>query len=249
MKNLIAREYNCKDEELPVLSGFALFCLKRDRANFLDYSHKYNEAFIAAFEDEIGVVTDLVAPHSEVTQQKLITERLNFNMHALLNLNNRLGGYIDMGYDIHKMTTADFGLSALRAAVNRRDVENVLKCLHEVNGNITKYNEALTAQGLKPELTEGFTDAYTSIAADKQTQYEISSNRKNIIQANIGTLNGLYATLSEVLSTGKILYHETDPVKEKEYTFSHLMKSVRRASKPDDETKGEAPTSDSTPEA
>ena len=52
------------------------------------------------------------------------------------------------------------------------------------------------------------------------------------------------AQLTEILSVGKILYTGKDSVKLKEYTFSELLKKVRRTSKPgsDDTAAGTAPT-------
>jgi len=39
-----ARNYNCKDEELPVICRFAAFSLKRDIADFTAFSPKFNAA-------------------------------------------------------------------------------------------------------------------------------------------------------------------------------------------------------------
>ncbi|MDP2334981.1 MAG: hypothetical protein Q8N05_00735 [Bacteroidota bacterium] len=49
--------------------------------------------------------------------------------------------------------------------------------------------------------------------------------------------NGLFDQLGEILAVGKILYKGTDAAKLKEYTFSELMKKVRRSTK----NNGDAP--------
>jgi hypothetical protein len=50
--------------------------------------------------------------------------------------------------------------------------------------NIAKYKETLVLQGLRGELVDKFASAVTSVADDKQKQYEITSNRKNHVQNN-----------------------------------------------------------------
>ena len=226
------RDYNCKDEELPVVCGFASFSVKRDLGDFVGYSPKFNPMYINEFDTQIMMVKDLVAPHSEVVQQKVITERLYASMNGLSDPSSRLAGYVEMVYETMRFSATDFGISALRKAIYAKDPEGVLNSLREVNANIITYGYILTPQGLTEPLIQRFTDASLSIAADVQQRYEINSNRRNIIQANIGTFNALYANLCDILNVGKILYQFTDAVKKKEYAFAQLMKSVRRVTPP-----------------
>ncbi len=72
-------------------------------------------------------------------------------------------------------------------------------------------------------------DVYTSMAANKQKQIEIKSNRASIVQVNIKTLNDLYVRMSEIFSIGKVLYAKSDSAKYADYTFTELLKKVRRA--------------------
>ena len=101
----------------------------------------------------------------------------------------------------------------------------------------------LAKQGLKDELVDRFTGDAIQIAADKQNQYEMLSNRKNLVQTNHSLLNELFDQLNEILSTGKTLYKKVDLAKQKGYTFNELKKRVRKTSKPDNGTASE-PTSE-----
>ncbi|BBE16212.1 hypothetical protein AQPE_0349 [Aquipluma nitroreducens] len=44
------RDYNCKDEELPVIDGFVLSSMKKDLADFTAYSPKFDAAYVSNFE-------------------------------------------------------------------------------------------------------------------------------------------------------------------------------------------------------
>ena len=226
------RDYNCKDEELPVIGKFVSFSFKRDQSDFQGYSPKFAMPFITSFDEKIEEVKELVAPHSEMVQQKVITERLYATMRGLSDPTSRLGGYVDMAFPELRLSLTDFGITALRKSLNTKDPESVMQSIREVLRNTSTYGEVLSTQGLTEDLVSRMADGYSSIESDVQERYEITSNRKNIIQANIGTFNDLYSILGEILYVGKILYQFTNAAKEKEYTFSQLMKSVRRTSTP-----------------
>lgn len=230
MATFLPRSFNCKDEELPVISRFTAFSLKRDLADFSAYSPKFNDDYVASFEARIAEVSELVEPKSETIQLKSITERLYGTLDGLINPINRLSGYVKMAKESLKISPADFGLTLLRKGINSKDAESVLKNLHLVISNINRNKGILTEQGLQDELIALFTDAAISISADKQNQYEITSNRKAIVQNNVGIFNNLFEQLSEILAIGKILYKDNDAVKLQEYTFSNLKRRVRKTS-------------------
>ena len=230
-----SRDYNCKDEELPVICRFAAFSLKRDLADFTAFSPKFNEAYAAAFETKIAAVSEVVEPKSETLELKTITGRLYGTLDGLIDPINRLSGYIALAKANLTISAADFGITQLRKGINTRDAEGAIKSLHTVNANIAKFNVILGAQGLTEELSNLFVTAATSIAADKQRQYEIVSNRKTIVQNNVALFNGLFEQLSEICTVGKVLYKTSNTVKLQEYTFNELKKRVRRTTTPDGE--------------
>jgi len=230
-----SRDYNCKDEELPVICRFAAFSLKRDLAEFTAFSPKFNEAYAAGFETKIAAVSEVVEPKSETLELKTITGRLYGTLDGLIDPINRLSGYIALAKASLTISSADFGLTQLRKSINTRDAEGAMKNLHTVNANITKFNVILSAQGLTEELSNLFVTAAASIATDKQRQYEIVSNRKTIVQNNLALFNALFDQLSEICTVGKVLYKTTNAVKLQEYTFNDLKKRVRRTTNPDGE--------------
>ena len=230
MAELILRNYNCKDEELPTIGNKVLFSLKRDQADFISYSHKFENDYVTAFEAKIQVVFDLVEPKSETVQLKIITDSVYTTMDGLIDPINRVSGYMTLGKLNKIISETDFGLTQLRKSIKGRDGENVIKCLHTVNLNLEKFKTELQAQGLSAELVAKFSTAATLITDGKQKQYEIVSNRKLIVQSNLGICNDLYDQISEILSIGKILYKATDAVKLQEYTFSELKKTAKKTS-------------------
>lgn len=221
------RIFNCKDEELPVVSKAAAFALKRDLAEFSAYSPKFNGVYVTDFETKITVVTDLLEPQSETLAKKIITERYSATMNGLIDPINRVTGYLNLAKVNLNITPASFGFAALRKSIENHDIEGVIDDLHIVLANIHTYKAPLAEQGLTDGLIDVLTAAFKSMAADKQQQIEITSNRRSIVQNNVSLLNELYEQVGEILSVGKILYKATNPAKLADYTFTELLKNVR----------------------
>ena len=225
------RIFNCKDEELPVVSKAVAFALKRDLADFTAYSPKFTNAYVTDYENKITVVTDLLEPLSETLAKKIITERYSNTMNTLIDPINRVTGYLNLAKATLNITPASFGFAALRKSIENHDVEGVIANLHIVLANIHTYKAPLAEQGLTDKMIDVLTAAFNSLAADKQQQIEITSNRRTIVQNNVSLLNELYEQDGEILSVGKILYKGKDAAKLSDYTFAELMKKVRQTAK------------------
>lgn len=227
------RDYNCKDEELPVVCKFTALNLNRDLSEFSAYSPRFTSEYVSGFESDIRAAMDLVEPASETLELKMIHADQVSAMDGLLDPINRLGGYVNLAQLSPAISTADFGISSLRKAINKRDPEGVVGSLHVINSNVDKFKPALAEQGLTEELVAQLKLAAVDIDNGKQRLYEIKQRRKALVQNNLSVLNSLFAKQTEILSVGKILYKQTDPVKLQEYSFTQLMKNVRKTTKPD----------------
>ena len=234
MENNSSRAFNCKNEELPVVSGFVASSFERDLTTFGTYSPVFNQDYLDGYKAKIKAVEELVAPKSETVSLKLITEHSYATLDGLISPINYLEGYISLAGKKVPLSANDFGLATLRKSIRSRDVENVLSSLRIVNGNIVKYRAELEEKGLTASLAATFNDALVLLLADKKKAYEISSNRAGLVQSNMGQLNDLNSQLVEICDIGKILFKQTDNAKLKDYTFVQLMKKVRRTEKPQD---------------
>jgi hypothetical protein len=231
MNSTNIRNFNCKDEELAVVSKFVAFSLKRDLADFTAFSPKFNAAYTTDFDTKIVGASDLIEPQSETLAKKIITERYTATIKGLTDPINRITGYLNLAKGGLNISPASFGLSALRKSIVNNDIEGVIANLHIVLVNISTYKTQLSEQGLNDELIDGLTAASKTIADDRQQQFEITSNRKSIVQNNVYLLNDLYAQVAEILSVGKILYKGVDAAKLSDYTFTELLKKVRQTVK------------------
>jgi hypothetical protein len=229
MKSL--KEFRCNNEELPVIGDFVSFSVKRDLVDFTAFSPKFDSNYVLTFDAETKTCSELISSKEETAKLKVITTRMYSTMDGLTGLVNNLSIYIKMAKTDIPISIADFGIPALRKDIHRRNAEGALQNLHILNNCILQYKDALTEQGLSDAVINAFTAAAVSIHDDNQKQYEIVSNRKELVQNNIELFNGLYAKIIEICQVGKALYKGKDEKKVKDYTFSELMKQVRIVSK------------------
>ena len=249
MENTLIREFNCKNEELPIVCGFVALSLERDMESFASYSPVFNQAYLDGYKASIASVQELVAPKSETVELKLINEHIYLVCEGLIDPINHLEGYIKLAGKSIPISASDFGLVKLRKSARAHDVESVLPLLLTIDSNITKYQEQLTAKGLTEPLKAKFLEARTALVDFKNQRYSLVSSRAALVQANMGMLNALNAQMTEICEIGKILYKQTDKAKLKDYTFAQLMKQVRRVNKPEENKTQTNEDTPATPEA
>jgi len=234
MSTTTPRNFNCKDEELPVVCGFLAISLNRDLNDFVAFSPQFLSGYVDGFKAKIDAVDELVQPKSETIELKMLNERIYATLDSLITPINYIEGYLNLAGKTVPVTATDFGLTSLRKSARSRDVESVLKLLRTVEGNLAKYKTELEAKGLTEALVLKFAETGTLLADDRNKKYELVSKRMALVQNNLGMLNDLYDQLVEICKIGKILYKQTDKAKLNDYTFSYLMKQVRRVEKPEE---------------
>ncbi|MDU0370554.1 hypothetical protein ACFPAF_09150 [Hymenobacter endophyticus] len=123
-----------------------------------------------------------------------------------------------------------FGLEQARRARNNdhAGLEAALKTLLQ---NIEANAAALAAKGQQPQDTRQLQDLYDALVVDTTSQGSQMSTQKGNTEENLTVLNALYEPMTHVFSDGKALYGRSDKAKAEDYTFSQLLKRVRRERK------------------
>lgn len=221
------RNYNCKNEELLAVCEFAATRFVSDMADFAKYSPKFNEQYLNDFQIQIAQAREIVFPVEQTKELKIVTTRMYANLDKLADLLDRLNGYISLAKTLIPVSAKDFGTTVLKQKIRKRNTEGVLNDIVPLIHNIEKYKQSLTAQGLTQEMTDMFDTLNENIKADNIRQFEITSDRRRLTEANITMFNALYGQLIEICEIGKILYKKSDPDKLRDYQFTELLKKTR----------------------
>jgi len=225
------RLFSCKYEELLPVSKFTLYSLKRDIAEFSAFSTQFSEEYVTQTEAMITTVENLLEPQAETLALKMMTLNAEKQYVELQKTLLQMEGYLKLMINGSGITTSAFGLTTLRRSLNKGDIEAILKDLKVLTSNVQNQLTPLQAKGMPQAMPQTLLDMHNSLAATRQKQLEIKSNRAAIVQNNMKTLNDLYLRMSEIYNIGKVLYKNTDPAKYADYTFTTLLRKVRNSPK------------------
>ena len=221
------KKFDCKNEELVVICDYVQTSFERDLADFTAFAPKFNQQYLADFKSKNEAMNQIIFPQEKTKELKTVTARLYGNMDKLVDLLNRLDGYIKLAKNAVPISATDFGITVLKQKIHSRDAEGTLKSLQLVNSNIEKYKSELIAQGLPTAAITELNKAFATIDNDNQKQYEIVSTRRILTSENINSLNILHEQIMEICEIGKMLYKKAQSAKLPDYTFTYLKKKVR----------------------
>lgn len=214
-----------------------LAMFKTDQADFGKASPDYADpGYLSGWSKQAKTFADLVPTTVRRATDKQVTKTMTQLAKSLrdplnwLNIRlNRAGakGGLSTGVD-------DFGLGKVRASISNRDTEGLdgaldhLLALLQAPANAT----ALTAQGHAPADTKAFADARQQLATFNTTQNTNQNAALALTDDNTRAGNALWATLTDVLGTGNLMYKATNPKKARTYTAATLLKRIRKEKAP-----------------
>lgn len=224
------KKFNCKAEDVPVLTGFALESYETDKDKFEEYSPIFTPQFITDIKEKQGECYELTKSSDVLNLQKVITKKISEQSNDLRLILNPLEGYLKLAEKELDININDFGLKKIRTAISKRNVEGLISEARTLITVIKRNEAALLAKGMKPELV-------TSLAADVQKIEELNTHqnvkkneRTRVADDNMKIFNELWDMLNIILSAGRAIFRGVNDVKLKEYTMSNLLKRVHSES-------------------
>lgn len=235
------KSFKCRIEELPFLATFILVNFIRDKADFIAFSPDYNDPFATRVQTEITTVEDLVAPKKLTGELKSLTRKLMDGFTRTRNLLNKVERYLDKAAQSGlKLTMApdDFGIRKVRNTVNLKNDEGSVMNLRTLQQNLADNLSVLVSKGYTEDVQTELKTLIKDLNEASIAQTLKKKEREALVKNNIGELNALWATLDDLMKTGKAIYKEKDSSKVKDYTYASLIKDVqlKRKQQEDDDT-------------
>lgn len=220
----------CRVEELPFLAKFVRDSYTRDQSEFVTYSPVFNSEFLTRYDFLLALIEGLVSPKSLTGERKMITVRLQLNYGTTRSIINKVEGYANLAKSSLTMSPADFGFNLLRKSLDAKNDEGIIKNLKTLAQNIGSNVEALRKVGLSDSYRNEINDFLISFETDVLNQARKLRERRGLVHENRKQFNELWDLLILLIDTGKIIFKEKkDALKIKDYTYSELMKNVRKA--------------------
>lgn len=234
------RQFNGKIEDLPFLGLIILASFNRDEADFIKFAPKYKTPFATNVQTQITLVEELINPKKLTGEMKQLTHQLIEGFTHCRNFVNKVERYLEMAVDEKlslTMAPADFGIKAIRDAVNVKNDEGVVLHLRTLKQNLADNLTVLATQGYTTEVQTELTTLIKTLSDASVAQTQKKKEREKLVESNIDELNKLWVILSDILKSGKTIYKEIDKRKLKDYTYIEVLKNVQiqRAKQNDDD--------------
>ena len=220
------KKFNCKMEDIPVITGFAIESMENDKVDFFDYSPVFTDQYIADAKVKKTECMEMVRSEDVLKLQKKITEDITQKLKGLRSNLNKIGGYLTMAEKELDIKAIDFNLSSIRSNIAKTNVEGVANDIQSLIIKLKRNETALLAKGLKVSVVNDLIVFNEDILKLNQSQNSYKNKRSRVASENIREFNELWDILSMILDAGRSMYKLEDKVKLKEYTFTTLQKRV-----------------------
>lgn len=217
----------CRIEEVPAIGGFLIDSLGLDIADFTAFSPDFNAGYVTTAQTQLAAVTALIIPKTLTAELKVITLRIYDNMSILPQKIDFLEGYIKRATGL-TVAAKDFGISAIRKANNKGDVEALVFALNYTLGLVNNATNLplLTAKGYTPIQNTVLQGIKTKLNDDNVAQNAKENERNNLVSDNADVINSFWKILTDISDAGKRIYRTSN--KKDDYTIAELKRRIRQ---------------------
>ena len=224
-------DFSCRIDELVPLARLLRASYVRDQADFQALlPADYTAAFLTDYDQRLAAADALEATSVQVARRMVFTERIHQVYEQLPQALDFLAARVRRATPL--TVPADrFGIEQARRARNHDDHPGLEAALKTLLQNIAANSAALAQRGQQPADTQQLQDLYDSLVQETTAQGSHMSQQKSHTDDNMTVLNALYAPMKHLFDDGKALYARSDKAKYEDYTFTQLLKRIRRERK------------------
>lgn len=217
-------------QDIPVIAGFVLASMERDKADFTNYSSTFADPFMANVRTKQTECYEIVKAADVLKLQKVVKSQIETAMAQLRLLLNKNEGYLKLAEKELDIQLDDFGIKATRSCLAKSDLEKTIAEGRTFVINLKRNAAALSAVGLKQAGIDEVTALITDIDTLNQKHNTLKNERSRAVGDTYTVLNEMWEIIKTITSTGRAMYKGLDPIRLKEYTLTNLQKRVYNTS-------------------
>ncbi|MDR2126326.1 MAG: hypothetical protein LBP63_05820 [Prevotellaceae bacterium] len=223
---MIAKNFPCKLEEVPVIGEFVVNSAERNIDDFSAYPAVFNPDYFATLRSKIEVCKDLLQSSAITNELKFVTNQLYRKVGNFRVAVNVLEGYFKLGANRLDIAVKDSGIKEVRNDITRGNVEGLFANMQTALAAVKRNQIALNAVGMKQSLLDEINNQLRTIRELNEQQNGLIGNRNSLTVENVEKFNDLWNSLKPILNAAKIIYKGVDEAKLKDYTVSQLRKRI-----------------------
>lgn len=217
---------NIRFEEYSPLGDFLLASFVKKQEEIERRFPRLDAPYLAAFQAKAEVVRGLESKLVYTENLTNVTATLYAEAKTLSTDLNFLSAYMS---DANLSTNA---VSDLKKSLTGRDIEGALLEMNGVIQSVRANRTVLESEGMDSRFVDDLEESRVSLAAKNNLQNSILNERKDLVDANKGDYDELYAFIANVAAKGKLVFKGT--VTEEEFKISKIISRMRAPKRKDD---------------
>lgn len=214
-------------EDLTPIANWLVSLLKNNQADFEDFSSDFSTANITLIEDKISAIDLKFSSKIYIGELVLVTKKINENMLSARPLLLKLEGYVLRSKENLNVTVNKFDFSGVRKCINGSDAEGLKNKLTTLMQLTEKNTIALESKGLKAEIKTGLNEILTNNTIYSQDQNDKMLAKEKAVLENGDLFLDLWKDCQNIMDAGKRIYKYSNPEMVKNYTKTHILKTMR----------------------
>ena len=214
-------------EDLSPLATWLFGLVKENQADFKDYSPDFSIEYTKAFDEKIKAIDLLLSSKIFVGELSKATEKLNENMLLLRPHLLKLEGYAVRAKSTLNVPVDKFDFSGIRKSINGGDAEGFNKKLGILIQVVDKNQQALESKGMKADTITALTNILTNNKKLTQDQNVKMLAKEKAVVDNSGGFYDLWKDCQNIMDAGKRIYKYSKPEIVKNFTKTHIVKTMR----------------------
>ncbi len=225
-----SKKFNCKMQDIPVIVGFLLASMERDKADFINYSPIFADSFMANVRTKQAECYEIVKSDDVLKLQKVAKTQIETAVTQLRVQLNKCEGYLKMAESELNIKVDDFGVKSTRTAMSKSDMEKTILEGRTLVANLNRNVAALTAKGLKQAGIDEIAALVNEIDTLNEKHNALKNDRSRAAGDNYSKLNEMWDIIGTIVAAGRAMYKGVDAIKLREYTLTNLQRRVYNAS-------------------
>jgi Carboxypeptidase regulatory-like domain len=224
--------YNLKKQDVPAIGRMLLEAFKRNKADFIQFSHIFDGSFEAEMIAAIKAVKDRRRPSDVFDKQKKVTKELYEKMDEMQEQLRLLGEYVKMA-EANLQTLYDhYHIKKARKALNAKNAEGVVEHCEQILDKINNDDAvALDAVGFDAAKLGVFESLMVEINDKNTEQSSKMDERQDVKAVEIVLFDAMYAYISKVSNVGKAMYTYRQKQRYDEFSVLHLKGRINHKRK------------------
>lgn len=221
------KEFYCKNEEVPAISGEVTSNYERDFAEYSEFSSEFTLQSAEELKQKRAHCLTMVKTKEVTEQMKSLTEQLPKTIKAIRLSINKAEGYLLLAEKSLDLPVSGFSISELRTELSVKNIPAIVLQGNTLYTKLMRNQAVLASKGMSDEFLALYKSQIDELDTLKITQKNKMSERAQTTDSNTKDFNELWEMTTKILVAAQAMYRGVNDLKLKDYTISHLRKQLR----------------------